>query len=46
MLDHFHAKDLSFGGLLLVVSPKSWTIEILPKLNGFSLNLMHMLIAF
>ena len=28
MLDHFCAKGLSFGGLSLVVSPMSWTIEI------------------
>ena len=28
MLDHFHAKGPKFGGLSLVVSLMSWTIEI------------------
>ena len=46
MFDHFRVKNLSFGGLSLVVSLKSWTIEISPKLKEFSMNLMHMLVVF
>ena len=45
MLDHFVQRDLSFGGLSLVVSLMSWTIEISPKLKEFSMNFMHMLVV-
>ena len=44
MLDHFRAKG-SFGGLSLVVSLMSWTIEISLKLKEFSIRLMHMLVV-
>jgi hypothetical protein len=41
----FVQRDQSFGGLSLVVSLMSWTIEISPKLKEFSMNLMHLLVV-